>query len=69
MQQSPKVKTRGGKKGSAANEDRNFGIDNETLGPDKLVSVVGREQVKATLLRDDRRETDNVHSGQWQKAP
>ena len=55
MQQSPKVKTRaGGGKGSAANGDRRFGTENETFGPDKLVSVVGREQASALLLRDQK---------------
>lgn len=40
-QQSPKVKTRGKKRPSSSLKTGNFGIRDETLGPDKLVSVVG----------------------------
>lgn len=43
------MKTRGGKKAQQQAEDRNFGIENETLGPGRLVSVVGRA-VKALCL-------------------
>lgn len=73
MQQSPKVKTRGGGKGSAANGDRRFGTENETFGPDKLVLRWGGSRLKPCCLGitegkmtmcvpvSDRKPSDNSH--------